>query len=122
MKRIVLFLLAVVMVAGMAGCANIGVTKMKEATPYDVGCKLDIYTSVNEIKRPYEIVCLINSRTGSTAFHTKTAAAAIEQVKPEACKCGADALLIENIDTEGVSWGGWGKGKAILKAIRYTDN
>lgn len=102
-------------------CANVGVTKLKPYPPKMVNCNIDIYTSESEIKRPFEVVCLIDSRTGTTAFHDKTGAAAIEQSKSKACKCGADAILIMSVDTEGVTMTTWGKGKTILKAIRYTD-
>ena len=103
------------------GCANVGVTKMHGAEPKQANCSLDIFSSPNEIKRAYEVVCLIDSRTGTTAFHTKTAAAAIEQAKPSACECGADGILIDYLDTEGATLATWGKGEAVIKAVRYID-
>ena len=113
--------IAVVLVVANLGCASVGVTRLGEAPPKAAGCKLDIYTSEAEIKRPFKVVCLIDSRTGSTAFDSKTAAAAIQNAKPMACGCGADALIVAMADTEGASYARWGQGKAILKAVSYQN-
>jgi hypothetical protein len=120
MKRFGLFLLAAVMVAGLAGCASTGVTQIKAAPPRDKNCNLEIFTNVSEIKRPYEVVCIIDARTGNTS-DDKTTAGAIKLTKPDACKCGADAILIENLSTQGVTAFSWGEGRAIVKAIKFTD-
>ena len=103
----------------LSGCSSIGTTQLQPATPRDDDCKLDVYSSKDEIKVPWEAVCVIDSRTGTHAFADKTASAAIRNAKPEACECGADAILIESMDTEGVTFVTWGKGKAIMKGIRY---
>ncbi len=105
----------------VAGCSSVGITRVKAAPARSANCNLEVFTSEQEVKRPFEVLCLIDSRTGTTAFHDKTAAAAIEHAKPQACGCGADAILISALDTEGPGWGTWGQGKAILKAIRFTD-
>jgi hypothetical protein len=91
--------------------------KTAAARPDD--CQLAIYSSEQEISRPWEAICMIDSRTGTTLFHDRDAAAAIQQAKSAACQCGADAILIESMDTQGVTWGTWGQGKAILRGIRY---
>lgn len=102
-------------------CTSVGVTRVAEAPPKVAGCKLDVYTSEAEIRQPFQVVCLIDSRTGTTAFHTKTASAAIQNARPRACECGADALIVAAVDTEGATYATWGQGKAILKAIRYQS-
>lgn len=102
----------------LTSCANVGVTTIKAAPPKPENCSLDIYTDESEIKRPFEVLCLIDSSTSRSIFATKTGAAALEKAKPEACKCGADAIIITEIgkmDTIDA------QGKAVLKAIRYTD-
>jgi hypothetical protein len=101
------------------GCASVGVTTMTTAPPRIKNCNLDIYTNVAEVKKDYEVLCLIDSRTSSRAFVAHSMAAAIKQARPAACKCGADAILIESGTTKGVTIAGWGEGTAILKAIRY---
>ena len=103
----------------LAGCSSVGKTQLVTATPKPANCQLDIYSSEKEIKRPYTPVCVIDSRTGTTAFHDKTASAAIRNAKPQACECGADAILIKQMDTEGMTFMTWGKGEAILQGIKY---
>jgi hypothetical protein len=100
-------------------CGSVGVTQVTPAQPLRRDCVLDIYTSEAEVKRPYTVVCLLDAQTGTTAFTSKTIAAAIEKAKPEACKCGADAIIFVAGDTEGASLVGWGRGRALVKAIRY---
>jgi len=100
----------------------VGVTPIGRALPPkpSTPCMLDIYTNTAEITRPYEELCLIDSRTGITAFHYRTAAEAIRQARPEACRCGADAMIVASARTEGAAFG-WGMGAAVIKAIHYTD-
>lgn len=103
----------------LCGCSSIGVTQLVPAASRDDDCKLDIYSSEKDVPVPWEAVCMIDSRTGTHAFAEKTASGAINNAKSEACECGADALIIESMDTEGVTLVTWGKGKAILRGIRY---
>ena len=103
----------------MAGCSSVGSTQLVTATPRPANCQLDVYSSPSEIKKKYEPVCVIDSRTGTTAFHDKTASGAIKNAKPLACACGADAILIEGMETDGMTFMTWGKGTAIVKGIRY---
>ena len=102
-----------------AGCAKIGVTKVGigRFEAKKAGCHLDIYSSSQEIKNPYKVACLIDSRTGTTLFHDRSVQSSIEQAKKYACKCGANALLIEGVDTQGIGLSSWGMGKSIIKAI-----
>lgn len=105
----------------LVACARIGVTQTKPAMPKAASCPLDVYTSETEVKRPYEVVCLIDSQTAGTIFDQHTAAAAINQARPYACKCGADAILISGVGVEGPGMAsGWGHGTAVVKGIRYT--
>ncbi len=101
------------------GCASVGVTPVRLVQPKPETCELEIYVSEAEVYRPFEVACLIDSRTGSTGFHTRTAAAAIDIARPAACECGADALLVGNTNTSGMTSGSWGEGTAIIRAIRY---
>ena len=119
----VLPLLLALATLSIAGCNKVGVVRLSSVSrraPKPATCHLDVYTSKQAVKRRFVEVCLIDSRTGTTAFHDKSAASAIENARPAACRCGADALLIARTDTEGVSLAGWGQGKAIIKAIAYV--
>ena len=110
-----------VLALSFAACGSVGVTTLRpvEARPDD--CKLDMYSSEKEITRPYVAVCLIDSQTASNAHADRTAAGAVNKAKPAACKCGADAIVIETLSTQGTTAFGWGSGTAILKGIRYQD-
>lgn len=107
----------------VAGCASVGVTRMGSGSPpKPEGCNLDVYDDPNKIERPYREVCLIDAKTGSSIWTDKTVAAAIDEARPAACQCGADAILIMSGDTQGASFGGgYGHGKAMLRAIVYTE-
>lgn len=109
----------VVSVVLLSACSSMGTTQLTKAAPKAPNCELDIYSSEKEIKRPYTPVCVIDSRTGTTAFHDKTASAAINNARPLACQCGADAILIDQMSTDGMTFMTWGKGTAILRGIRY---
>lgn len=105
----------------MSACATVGVTQMKsDVTPKKDGCKLDVYSAEKEIEHSYEVVCLIDSKTGGNAFADKTMAGAISLAKPAACRCGADAILISGGRAEGVTLFTWGEGFATMKALRYV--
>ena len=116
MKRLLLFYIGFLL---FVSCATVGVTVIKSYPPKDSNSPLDIYTSKDDIKRPYEVICLLDSQTGTTAFSDKTAAAAIENSKAAARKCGADAILVESVDRQGATYASWGSGKAIIKGIKY---
>lgn len=104
----------------ISGCATVGVTPIKKAPSKPKDCELEIFTSESEIKKPFEVLCLLDSKTGGSAFADKTMAGAIKLAKPEACKCGADAILVSGGRAEGVTLFTWGEGFATLKAIRFT--
>lgn len=114
MKKVI-----VLAAVALAGCSSVGSTQLVTSAPKPANCQLDVYSSPSEIKRKYQPVCVIDSRTGTTAFHDKTASAAIRNAKPIACQCGADAILIEGMETEGMTFMTWGKGTAIIKGIKY---
>lgn len=84
-------------------------------------CQLDQFVSERDLERPYEIACMITSETGTTLGHDKTASAAINNARADACACGADAIVIESSEEEGMTQFTWGQGKAQLKAVRYQD-
>jgi hypothetical protein len=105
----------------LAGCTTVGVTPVNSSAAKPANCHLDVYASETEISRDFQTACLIDSRTGSTLFHRRDAAAAIDHARKEACGCGADAILVQSADTQGVTMASWGQGKAIVRAIRYID-
>src|SRR5216684_227236 len=113
------------LVAGLVtltvGCGTVTVTKVRAASPKPAECRLDVYKNEAKISKAYETVCKLQAETGTTLFADKSVAGAIEKARPEACACGADALILQDSDVEGAGFTGWGKGKATITAIRYTD-
>lgn len=99
-------------------CGSIGVTRLKQATSKEYDCDLDVYTRASKVTRPYDELCLIDVRTGSSVFDDKTIAGAINEAKPAACRCGADAIILMGGDTQADL--GYGHGTAIITAIRFT--
>lgn len=103
----------------VAGCASVGVTRMKVTQPKPEDCQLDVYSAESDVKRPFEVVCVLDSKTASSLFADKTVAGAIENARPDACECGADAIVIASGGAEGANFGSWGTGFALLRGIRY---
>ena len=122
MKTILKLLSFFIILFFFYSCASVGVTKSKSYPAKAADCNLDIYFSESEIKKPFEVIALIDSKTGSNAFAKKTVSAAIDLAKPKACECGADAILVVQMDKEGVTAGGYGFGKAMIKCLKYLNN
>ena len=95
----------------LTSCAHTSVTRLNlNLTAKPKNCQVSIYTEPSAIDTRYEEVCLI----ASSAAYTNDA---IQNAKEEACKCGADAILIWNVAASGnVIWGK--QGHAMLKAYR----
>jgi len=100
-------------------CTSVKVTTLKTYPSKPVNCKLDVYINENEIKKDYEIVCELNSKTGTTLFSKKTVANAIDRAKPKACEYGSDAIIVISSEKIGFNFWNWGQGKAMIKGIKY---
>jgi hypothetical protein len=92
-----------------------------DITPREMSCGLDIFSDEKEIDKPYEVVCLIDAKTGTSAFHNRTGAGAIDEARPAACRCGADGILVIGMGAEGDGFWIPKTGNATLKAIRYKS-
>src|SRR5262245_2472058 len=99
------------------GCASTEVTAIKRAPAKPYGCPLDVYDSEAEVTRPYENLCMIDSTSGRTLFHDRTVRGAIDQARPKACQCGADAVIVVSSQADAH---GHTEGTVVLQAIRYT--
>lgn len=105
----------------MAACASVDIAKMKTFPPKPESCEIDVYSEASAVKRKYEVACILGSSTGTTLFADKSVQHAIDIAKPEACKCGADGILVDSVTKTGFGWNGYGQGTASIKAITYTD-
>tara|TARA_R110002051_G_scaffold31268_1_gene71387 strand:- start:249 stop:617 length:369 start_codon:yes stop_codon:yes gene_type:complete len=119
--RIFAFAAVALTAALLTGCGSVGVQPVSMGTAKPANCELKQYVSERDIERPYEVACMISSQTGTTLGHDKTASAAINNARAEACACGADAIVVESSEEEGITLFTWGQGKAQLKAVRYQD-
>ena len=103
----------------LTGCASVGVQVMKQQPAKPTNCPIEVYADEKDVKRDYETIALIDSKTGSTLFDKKTVSAAIDMAKPKACQVGADAIIVMSSDRRGVNLVSYGEAKAIIKAIKY---
>jgi hypothetical protein len=104
----------------LAACASVDVATIKDAPPKEENCKLDIYNNASEVKRPFESLCSLGSSTGTTLFADKSLQHAIDIARPKACECGGDAMILNQVGSEGMSLTGYGKSSASINVIRYT--
>ncbi len=105
----------------LASCASVDVAKMKTLPPKSEDCQIDVYSEASAVKRKYEVACILGSSTGTTLFADRSVQHAIDIAKPEACKCGADGILVDSVTKTGFGLNGYGQGAASIKAITYTD-
>ena len=103
----------------LTSCASVGVTVSKSYPAKAADCNLDIYYGENEVKKEFEVIGFIDSKTGTTAFHDKTVAGAIKIAKPKACEMGADAIIVVQTEKHDANYATWGSGVAMLKCIKY---
>jgi hypothetical protein len=103
----------------LASCASTGVQELKSAPAKPDNCVLDSYRAESEVPRPFEALCTIDATPGREAFDDRTIQGAIEDAKPKACRCGADAIIVTQKEAaatpEGVQ-----RSTVTLRAIRYT--
>lgn len=116
-----------IIILATIGCGSVDVVRMTNVriSPYPEDCYLEIFGSEKDIDRPFEVVCILDAKTGTTIFHRHSIDAAIDKLRPKACKCGADALLIISAEKEGALStfsAGWGRGKVSAKAIRFIKS
>lgn len=108
--------------AAWSGCTTVGVTPLKnDLSAKPENCDLQIYSSEREIERPFEVICLIDARTGTSVFHDTTGAGAVNSAKRHACRCGADGILVMSSGGEGDGFWIPKTGVANIKALRFKE-
>jgi len=105
----------------LAGCGSTGVVRLGSSVPAPKpeDCALDIVAAESDVKRPFEKVCMIDAKTGSTLYHHRTPEAAMKRMKKAACECGADAVILTGVEKTGVNLMTWGSSETKGIAIRY---
>jgi hypothetical protein len=74
----------------LSGCALRAVAVLKEAPSKPPGCAIEVLQQGTDTKRPYEKLCLLTVKLRSRATKEK----ALDELKKQACTCGADAILL----------------------------
>ncbi|MCB1994427.1 MAG: hypothetical protein KDG57_00840, partial [Rhodoferax sp.] len=71
----------------LAGCASTGVVQVGASrfAAKPEGCRLDVYASRQDVKRPFEAICLISSESGRTLFNDRSDEGRVEAVREQAC-------------------------------------
>ena len=115
-------MLLIMLASTIISCVTVQVNVLKEYPPKPYNCPLDIYMIEEDINRPYEEICILESKTGTNLFSKKTFEQAIKLAQPKACRCGADAILVTSVDKYGVNVLHYGRGIALVKGIRYEDS
>lgn len=106
----------------LAGCASTGVVQVGASrfAAKPEGCKLDVYASREDVKRPFEAICLISSESGRTLFNDRSDEGRIEAVREKACACGADAVIMRDLVRSATQFGvGYSGVRVSAEAIVY---
>jgi hypothetical protein len=115
----------IALVAGLAlSCASSSMTPLgPPAYPKPPNCAFDVYMSEQEVQVPARTLCMLEATSGSTLVHNRSVQGAINELRPKACQCGADAIVLVNAQTTGASlMGGYGQGSLVAKGIQYLGD
>jgi len=104
------------------GCSSSGFVRVGSVTApaKKEGSHLDVFASEADVKRPFERLCMISGKTGSTLYNDRSTEGAMKRVRKAAWQCGADAVVLTSVDKKGVSLMSWGSSAASAVGIRYT--
>ena len=107
---------------GVAGCAKSSATVLKTYPAQSADHPIDILSEFPS-DRQYEEIALLDARGGQHTFADRSTAGVIEQLKAEARKVGADAIVIRSTEGGNYNWGqgGWDRAKADAVAIRFVE-
>ena len=88
----------------LLACAHGSYTTMvaNPPPPRPTGCALDVFDNPAEVGRPFKRVCLISGESGAAA----TLDEAMGAIRENACKCGAQAVLINQVQSQGNRFSG----------------
>jgi hypothetical protein len=70
--------------------------------------------------KKFEEIAVLNARSGQSIFEGKDLNAMLPGMKKEACKLGADAIILKNVENGGVNFAGPAdRGHASAVAIKF---
>lgn len=100
----------------LVGCASTTVTQLTNA-PYPIYGKCSIEILTDYPREPFTKLCLITRRTGTGLFAGKDLNAMLPDLTEEACKCGANAIVITHYSPGSFQLDGTAPGQAMVYAI-----
>ena len=103
-----------------AGCAKSSSTVLKTYPAWPADHPVDVLSEF-PTDRPYEEVALLDAKGGQHTFADRSTAGVVDQLKQEARRVGADAVVIRSSESGNYNWGqgGWDRAKADAVGIRY---
>ncbi len=106
-----------------AGCGKSSSTVLKTYPAWSADHPVDVLSEF-PTDRPYEEVALLDAKGGQHTFADRSTAGVVEQLKQEARKVGADAVVIRSSESGNYNWGqgGWDRAKADAVGIRYLGD
>lgn len=110
------------------GCSvDSGHTRLSTApnvSPKPNDAKIDVYHSEKDVDRSYKKLCTVQGYSGTNEFIGYTHDRLIKKaLKPEARKCGADAIIIQKRERTGFKHAGSNEQLNITGlAIMYTED
>ena len=104
----------------LSGCAKTDSVILKYYPPRSDDHVIEVLTSAPTDKK-YEEIALLNAKGGQTIVHDRGTSGVIEQMKVEARKVGADAIIVGRTQRGNYNWGqgGFDRANADSVAIRY---
>ncbi|WP_159468600.1 hypothetical protein [Dyadobacter sp. 3J3] len=103
----------------LSSCASVKVEKLSKNSPKSQNCDLEVFNNESEVKRKFEVICSLDSKTGNSIWNKRTAEAAIENAKNKACECGADAIIVTSSGRTKLKFYSYRRGVATMKGVRY---
>jgi hypothetical protein len=106
----------------ITGCATTGVVPLGSATraakPAD--CRLDVFAAREDVRRPFDAVCLVSSESGRTLFNDRSDEGRLQAAREAACACGADAIIVRDMSRSAMQFGvGYSQARIKIEAIAY---
>ena len=101
--------LAALFACGGGSTPNMVYVGNVKAKPKDKNCSMRIYDKESDVGRPFEKLCIVSPEPTKTVDDTR------QELRLAGCLCGADAVLITNIEVRDK------KAAVSAAAIRYID-
>ncbi|KAA6439340.1 hypothetical protein FEM33_13830 [Dyadobacter flavalbus] len=116
------YVYGLILLSVLTSCASVRVKEVKHVEAKASDCRLPVFRNASEISGAYDVLCDLESITGSSLYVRRSAEAAIKKAMPAACRCGADAVLVISSGRTNLSFFSWRRGVATLQAIQLNHS